>query len=201
MFAYGSVSRQLFPVVWVFLRSQGVICYDRWVLNEGHKNYFKDWCLMNSQPTFLFFNLFKLNELWPYYQKHVHQIILNCKTLWSLALWIFEAYVWILLIVNLSLNQTLLTFFWVRQTWLTQLILALSLWKVIFNSKGFWYSYVWSCSLCERRTSFCTRLISRKLCRFLFMFSTGFTSLSVLLLFPLLITFFSFVHGFWFYFI
>ena len=39
-------------------------------------------------------------------------------------------------------------------------------------------------------------LISRKLCRFLLMFLTGFTSLSVLLLFPLLITFFSFVHGF-----
>ena len=33
-------------------------------------------------------------------------------------------------------------------------------------------------------------------CRFLLMFSTGFTSLSVLLLFPLSITFFSFVHGF-----
>ena len=36
----------------------------------------------------------------------------------------------------------------------------------------------------------------RKLCRLLFVFSTGFTSLSVLLLFPLSITFFSFVHGF-----
>ena len=36
-----------------------------------------------------------------------------------------------------------------------------------FNSKGFWYSYAWSRSLCERRTSFCTGLISRKLCRFL----------------------------------
>ena len=33
-------------------------------------------------------------------------------------------------------------------------------------------------------------LISRKLSRFLLMFSTGFTSLSVLLLFSLLITFF-----------
>ena len=32
--------------------------------------------------------------------------------------------------------------------------------------------------------------------RFLFMFSTCFTSLSVILLFPLSITFFSFVHGF-----
>ena len=65
-----------------------------------------------------------------------------------------------------------------------------------FNQKGFQYSYAWSRSLCEKRTSFCTRLISRKLCRFSFMFSTGFTSLSVLLLFSLWITFFSFVHGF-----
>ena len=38
--------------------------------------------------------------------------------------------------------------------------------------------------------------LENSLCRFLLMFSTGFTSLSVLLLFPLLITFFSFVHGF-----
>ena len=34
------------------------------------------------------------------------------------------------------------------------------------------------------RTSFCSRLIPRKLCGFLLMFLTGFTSLSVLLLFP-----------------
>ena len=34
-----------------------------------------------------------------------------------------------------------------------------------------------------------------------YLFSTGFTSLSVLLLFPLSITFFVFVHGFSFYFI
>ena len=27
------------------------------------------------------FNQFKLNELWPYYQKHVNQIILNHTTL------------------------------------------------------------------------------------------------------------------------
>ena len=62
-------------------------------------------------------------------------------------------------------------------------------------------THAWSCSLCERRTSFCTGLISRKLCRFLLMFLTGFVSLSVLFLFPLLITFFAFVHGFWFFFI
>ena len=37
---------------------------------------------------------------------------------------------------------------------------------------------------------------STKLCRFSLMFPTGFTSLSVLLLFPLLIAFFNFVHDF-----
>ena len=58
----------------------------------------------------------------------------------------------------------------------------------------------WSCSLCERRAFFCTGLISRKLWGFLLMFSTSFTSLSVLLLFPILITF-VIMHGFWFYFI
>ena len=68
-----------------------------------------------------------------------------------------------------------------------------------FNLKGFYCSYAWSCCLCERRTSFCTDLISRKLCRFLLMFLTGFTSFSVLFLFLLWMTFF-FMHGFWFWF-
>ena len=47
-------------------------------------------------------------------------------------------------------------------------------------------SYAWSV-MC---------MISSSLCRFLLLFSTCFTSLSVLLLFPLSITFFVFVHGF-----
>ena len=50
------------------------------------------------------------------------------QEVYSLVLRIFEAFVRILLIVNLSLNQTLLTFlFYVRQTWTAQLILAISL--------------------------------------------------------------------------
>ena len=45
----------------------------------------------------------------------------------SFALQIFEAFVRILLNVNLSLNQTFLTFWvYVRQTWMTQLILAVT---------------------------------------------------------------------------
>ena len=52
-----------------------------------------------------------------------------------------------------------------------------------FNPKGFCYPYVCSFSLCERRTSFCMGLLhgtSTKLCGFLLMFSTDFTSLSFL---------------------
>ena len=43
---------------------------------------------------------------------------------------------------------------------------------------------------------FCAGLISKTL-QILTMFSTGFTSLRVLLLFPLSVTFFIFIHGFW----
>ena len=43
----------------------------------------------------------------------------------ALAFWIFDAFVRILLTVNLSLNQTLLTFLLcVRQIWIAQLFLA-----------------------------------------------------------------------------
>ena len=59
---HGSVSLQLFPVVWIFLRSLGTICCNKSVFSNGHKNYFKDWCLMNLQLTFLFFTYFQLNE-------------------------------------------------------------------------------------------------------------------------------------------
>ena len=46
-----------------------------------------------------------------------------------------------------------------------------------FSPERFYYSYAWSSSLCERRTSFCIWLIPRKSCRFL-MFSTSFISLN-----------------------
>ena len=54
--------------------------------------------------------------------------------------------------------------------------------------------------LCDRRTSFCMGFRSRKLCKFLLMFSACFTALIVILLFPLSITFII-MHGFCFYFI
>ena len=65
-----------------------------------------------------------------------------------------------------------------------------------FNPERFYFLYAWSSSLCERRTSFSTGLISKKLSGFLLMFSTNFPSLSVLRLFPLSITFSSLCTSF-----
>ena len=164
------------------------------------------WCGYFQGPWVSFFTWWVLQ---PYYQNDVNQITLNNTTLWNLALWIFEVFLQVLLDINLSLNQTLLIFLLsVIQTWITHLILTISMWRISsFNLKGFCYSCVWSCSLCEGMTSFWVGLIPRKLCKFsgliprklykfLYMFSTEFTSLSVLFLFPLSITFFVFIFSF-----
>ena len=76
-----------------------------------------------------------------------------------------EVFVWVLLNVNLFLNEIswhscslwekLGSFNWFWQFFCKRLS--------SFNLKGFFYSYTWSCSLCERKTSFCTGLIYRKL--------------------------------------
>ena len=82
------------------------------VLSEGHKNYFKDWHLINSQPTSLFLSY--LNSV---NYGHINK---GCK--------IFKNFVPILLNSNFSLNETLLTFLLcVTQTWITELILEISL--------------------------------------------------------------------------
>ena len=43
--AYMEMKYLKYLVVWIFLRSLGVICYDIWVLSEGHKNYCRYWYL------------------------------------------------------------------------------------------------------------------------------------------------------------
>ena len=69
---------------------------------------------------------------WWCYQNHVNQVTSNHTTLWILDLPIFNVFVSNLLFVNLSLNQTLLIFLlYMRQTWKTWLIQAISLWGVI----------------------------------------------------------------------
>ena len=74
---HGSVPLKLFPVVWIFLRSLGLICYNRWVLNEGHKNCFNDQCLMKSQATFLILTSNFNSMKWPYYPKVANHTALN----------------------------------------------------------------------------------------------------------------------------
>ena len=66
--------------------------------------------LLVSHELTAYLSIFNLSKLWSYYQKHVNQIILNYTILYTLPLQIFETFVQILLIMNLSLNQTLLTF-------------------------------------------------------------------------------------------
>ena len=136
MISHGSASLQLFPVVRIFLRSLSVKCYDR-----GSQKLLQRFMSHKLTAKLSILNLFKLNELWPYYPKHVNQIILNRTTLWSLALQIFETFIWILLIGNLSLDQTLLTFL-LCETDLDDSFDSgkFSVRLSFFNPNGFWYS-------------------------------------------------------------
>ena len=81
LFAHGSESLQLFQMVWIFLRSLGIICYNRQVLSEGYKKLLQGLVSHEHTAYLSIFKFFKLNELWPYYQKHVNEIILNSTTL------------------------------------------------------------------------------------------------------------------------
>ena len=135
---HGSASLQPLLVVWIYVRILGIICY-MWVLNEGDNNYFKNWCLSHKfkvyLSAFLILTYFWLNEMviLSKGQKDINRITMNHTPLSNLALPIFKALVRILLNVNLLLNQTFRIFLlYVRKTWMTQLILTISLWGVIF---------------------------------------------------------------------
>ena len=107
MFAHGNAFLQLFLVMWIFLRSLSVICYSRWV-HRVRVTKITSSILVSHELT-AYLSIFNLSKLWPYYQKHVNQIILN-YTIFYIPLQISETFVQNLLIMNLSLNQTLLTF-------------------------------------------------------------------------------------------
>ena len=88
----------------------------------------KGLCLMNSQPGLWFLPLFGLMK-WLCYQKYMNQITLNHRTLNIQCL--CSNFIW--RSVTLFLNQTLLIILlYVKQTWVNQLILLISLWGVIF---------------------------------------------------------------------
>ena len=56
--SYQKLLHQLFPVVWTFLRSLGVICYERWVLSEGHKKSLQGLVSHELTAYLSVFNLF-----------------------------------------------------------------------------------------------------------------------------------------------
>ena len=116
----------------------------------------------------------------------------------SLKLLLKFCWLWIFHQIKLSWHSCSM---WEKPGWLNWFCQFLCDRTSSFNPKAFYYFCAWSRNLCAGRTSFCTGLVSRKLCRFLLMFSTGFTSLSILLLLPLSITSFLFVHDFLFCFI
>ena len=110
----------------------GVICYDRWVLSERQKNYFKYWCLLNVQPTVLFLMLTRwimaiLSEGCKPENFELHNSLkLSFTNILGLRSNFVdcECWLWIFPWIKFSWH--------VRQTWMTQLILANSLWGVIF---------------------------------------------------------------------
>ena len=70
-----------FLVVWIFVRSLGVICYSQLVLYEFHKKILQGLVSHELAAFLSIFNLFKLDELCPYYGKYLNQVILNSITL------------------------------------------------------------------------------------------------------------------------
>ena len=109
-------------LIWqIFPRCLGAIWFDRWLLSEGCRVELKDWCFMNLQYTFL---------LWPFLTRLIMTVLSklckpdNFESHNSLKL-LQLSEVWII--------WTLLTFLlYVRQTWMTRLILTISQWGIIF---------------------------------------------------------------------
>ena len=140
-----------------YFRGPSVICHDTWVLSEGHKNYLKDWCLMNSQPTFLVLTSFELNKM-AILSKGCKPD--NFESHNSLNLCLTNT-------PGLSSNFVKCEFFLGSKSpsWhFCSIWNKLLFWQFLckessfFNSKVFCYSHAWFWSLHEERTSFCMDL-------------------------------------------
>ena len=143
---------------------------------------------MNAQPTFLFLTYFLTQWIMAILSKWCKPDSFKSHKFLKLKLQI-------LLNVNVSLNQTLLTFLlYVRQTWMTQLILALSLWGVYLPLT--WKdstTHAWSCSFMKEGLPFAWDLLLENS-------ADSYSCFWVALPYSV-ITFFVFVHSFWFCFI
>ena len=92
---------------------------------------------------------------------------LSFMSMWGLCLDFVDS--WILLVLYFPWIELPWYFcsMWDKLGWLNWFWQFLCERLSSFNPKGFQYSYAWSQTLYERRTSFCMRFISRKLCRYL----------------------------------
>ena len=197
--AHGSVPLQLFLLVRIFLRFLGVICYNRWVLSKGYEkllqglvfheltdylSVFSHWIMAIlskgcTPDNFESHNSLKLSftNICGLPSKFV-----ECKS------FLESNFPDILALSETNLNDSIDSGNFSVRGYL------LLIWKdyishryglAVYAKEGL--PFTWDLSLKNSAVSF--------------LFSNGFTSLSVLLLFPLSITFFLFMHGFWFYFI
>ena len=86
------VSLQLFSEKrMIFLRSLGVICFDRWGFREGLKNKFKDWC--HSLPFLIFVSFFdtvKISELLYYQGSFSVMFCMKVSVQLFLVVWMFS---------------------------------------------------------------------------------------------------------------
>ena len=155
MIAHRSASLQLFPVVRIFLRSLGIICYSRWVLSEGHKKYFMDWA---CKPD----NVESHNSL----KLSFTNIRDHCSNFADCESFLESTSPDILALLETNLNNSIDSGNFSMRGYLP---------LIRKDSDTHMHGLA-------RATSFCTGIISRKLCRFLLMFWTGCISLNVLLL-------------------
>ena len=81
MFVHESTSLQLFPVVLDISQVPGCHLLRQMSSQRGSQNILSGLVSHELIAYLSIFNLFKHNELWPYYQKRVNQIILNHITL------------------------------------------------------------------------------------------------------------------------
>ena len=126
--AHLSVSLQLFPVMWIFLRS-GCHLVKKVSSQWGSQKLYKDWCLMNLQPIFSIFTSF----LTQWNGRIIKSTKTRCFWVTQLPKTLFYQYsgssfefrwMWIFPWIKLSWHYCYI--------WIPQLTLAISLWDIFF---------------------------------------------------------------------
>ena len=170
-------------MVWIFPRPLGVICYNRRVLSEGHKNSRIGVSWTHSLPFFNVFNLFLTRGIMAIFSKGCKPDNFESDNSLKLSFTNIRGLRSNFVECESFLESNFPDILGLCETNLDDSIHSSSDSLSSVNPKGFYYSYAWCCSLGEGRTSFCTGLISRKFYGFLLKFSTSPNIFIVLLFF------------------